>query len=178
MKFLPISKTKAKKIALTVGKHAALVGLGLCGIALIMFFYYTWDLPRPENFTDLPFVQSTKIYDRTGKVLLYDIYGEEKREVVPFDKISENIKKAIITSEDARFYQHNGVDLKALARSFLVDVRLRAARQGASTITQQLIRSVYLNRDKTISRKVREIQKTKFLSGISTRFPLAKIPMA
>ena len=57
-----------------------------------LFLYYTWDLPQPEKFTETPFIQSTKIYDRTGKVLLYDIYGEEKRVIVPFDQISTNLK--------------------------------------------------------------------------------------
>src|SRR5689334_22892933 len=107
-------------LALTIGKYAAFAILGLSLLLVGLFFYYTWDLPRPESFTELPFIQSTKIYDRTGKVLLYDIYGEEKREIVPFDKISDNVKHAVLSSEDARFYQHGGVDVKALARSILV----------------------------------------------------------
>jgi len=145
------------ELALKIGKYTAFTILGLSLLTLGLFFYYTWDLPRPENFTELPFIQSTKIYDRTGKVLLYDIYGEEKREIVPFDKISDNLKHAVLSSEDARFYQHGGVDFKALVRSVLVDLKLRSTSQGASTITQQLIRSVYLSPQKTIARKIREI---------------------
>ena len=142
---------------LRVGKYLLFILLlGIVGI-LGLFFYYTWDLPRPEKFTETPFIQSTKIYDRTGKVLLYDIYGEEKREIVPFDKISDNLKHAVIASEDARFYQHGGIDIIGLLRSVLVDLRLQSAKQGGSTITQQLVRSVYLNDQKTIARKVREV---------------------
>ena len=66
-------------------KYAAFLFLALCIFILGLFFYYTYDLPQPEQFTQTPFIQSTKIYDRTGKVLLYDIYGEQKREVVAFD---------------------------------------------------------------------------------------------
>jgi 1A family penicillin-binding protein len=145
------------KKLLVIGKYILFTFLGLCILGLGLFFYFTYDLPQPEKFAENPFVQSTKIYDRTGKVLLYDIYGEEKREVVPFDKISDNLKHAIISSEDARFYQHGGIDLEAIFRSILVDLKFRSASQGASTITQQLIRSVYLTRQKTIARKIREI---------------------
>ncbi len=140
-----------------IGKYLLFVFLAGCIFILCLFFYYTYNLPQPEKFTETPFIQSTKIYDRTGKVLLYDIYGEEKRQIVPFDKISDNLKHAVLSSEDTRFYQHGGVDFIALLRSVLVDLRLQSASQGASTITQQLIRSVYLNNERTLARKVREV---------------------
>ena len=154
----PVNKKNKKiKIIFLAGKYLAFLFLAGCAFVLFLFFYYTYDLPRPEKFAETPFIQSTKIYDRTGKVLLYDIYGEEKREIVPFDKISDNLKHAVLASEDARFYQHGGVDLKALARSVLIDLKLQSVSQGGSTITQQLIRSVYLTNQKTLSRKVREL---------------------
>ncbi len=128
-----------------------------CLAIIIMFFYYTWNLPRPEKFTETPFIQSTKIYDSTGKVLLYDIFGEEKREIVPFDKISDNLKHAVLASEDYRFYQHGALDFIGMARAVWVDLTSQSKSQGGSTITQQLVRSVYLTRQKSISRKVREI---------------------
>ncbi len=152
-----MDKNKILKTILTIIKW--LVFLFLAGIIFLLglFIYYTYDLPRPEKFTENPFIQSTKIYDRTGKVLLYDIYGEEKREIVSFDKISDNLKNAAITSEDYRFYQHSGIDLLAIARSVLIDLKLLKTTTGASTITQQLIRSVYLTKERTISRKVKEV---------------------
>lgn len=148
---------KAEIIILRILKYVALLLLAIPAVGVFLFFYYTWDLPRPEKFTETPFVQSTKIFDRTGRVLLYDIYGEEKREIVPFYRISDNIKHAVLASEDARFYQHGGIDLRSLARAILIDLKLKAPSQGASTITQQLIRSVYLTNQKTLSRKVREV---------------------
>src|SRR5258706_1318820 len=153
-----VSPDKKRKInILLIGKYMLFLFLIACIFIIGLFFYYTYDLPRPEKFTENPFIQSTKIYDRTGKVLLYDIYGEEKREIIPFDKISDNLKHSVLTSEDARFYQHGGIDLEAIARSILVDLKFQAASQGASTITQQLIRSVYLTNQKTLARKVREV---------------------
>lgn len=152
---------KTINVVFKTGIYAAFFALGLLLLAMGLFFYYTWDLPRPENFTELPFIQSTKIYDRTGKVLLYDIYGEERREIVPFDKISDSIKHAVLSSEDARFYHHGGIDIKGLARAILVNLKLKnggmSSNPGGSTITQQLIRSVYLSRQKTLARKIREM---------------------
>ncbi len=148
---------KNKKTILKALKYLSFLGLAMVIFMIGLFFYYTYDLPRPEKFTETPVIQSTKIYDRTGKVLLYDIYGEEKREIVSFDKISDNLKHAVIASEDARFYQHGGVDLEGILRSLLVDLKLQSASEGGSTITQQLIRFVYLTNQKTLERKVREI---------------------
>ena len=150
-------KNKNIRILLLIGKWLAFLLLALALFVLFLFFYYTYDLPRPEKLTESPFIQSTKIYDRTGKFLLYDIYGEEKREIISFDKISDNLKHAVLASEDYRFYQHGGIDFLAIIRSVLIDLKLQKASTGASTITQQLIRSVYLTKQKTLSRKVREV---------------------
>ena len=146
-----------KDTLITIGKYLAFLFLGGCLLILALFIYYTWDLPRPEKFAENPFIQSTKIYDSTGKVLLYDIYGEEKREIVSFDKISDNLKHAVLASEDSRFYQHGGVDIRRTLKAVWVDLTSQSKVQGGSTITQQLIRSVYLTSQKSIARKIREI---------------------
>lgn len=144
------------KITFFILRWGLFLFLIFCIFVIGLFFYYTYDLPRPENFTEKQFFQSTRIYDRTGKILLYDIYGEEKREIVTFDKISQNLKNAVLVSEDDGFYSHGGIDLKSLVRAVLVDLRFQSKSQGASTITQQLIRSSFLTGQKTISRKIRE----------------------
>ena len=149
--------SKRKKILIYIAKYLAFLFLGGFLFVLIVFIYYTWDLPQPEKFTETPFIQSTKIYDSTGNVLLYDIYGEEKRETVSFDKISDNLKRSVLTSEDSRFYQHGGIDFGGILRAAWVDLTSGSKSQGGSTITQQLIRSVYLTNQKSISRKIKEI---------------------
>lgn len=156
-KFVKNLKNKKWKIIFGAFKYLGLLFLVGCLFILGLFFYYTYNLPRPENFMETPFIQSTKIYDRTGKTLLYDIYGEEKREIVSFDKISDNLKHAILASEDSRFYQHGGIDFEGILRAILIDFKLQSVSQGGSTITQQLIRSVYLTNQKSIARKIREI---------------------
>lgn len=125
--------------------------------SFLVFIFYAKDLPRPEKFTEKQFVQSTKIYDRTGKVLLYEIYGEEKRTLVSLSAAPEYLKQAVIVTEDSNFYHNIGIDFKGILRSVLINLRIKEPIYGGSTISQQLIRSTFLSNEKTIERKVREI---------------------
>jgi len=122
-----------------------------------LFIYYAKDLPRPEIFSERQIVQSTKIYDRSGKILLYEVYGEEKRTWMPLGEIPEYLKQAVIAAEDANFYHHPGVDFNGVARAILTDLKIGKPVYGGSTIPQQLIRSTFLSTEKTAERKTREI---------------------
>src|SRR3989338_1296758 len=113
-------------------------------------------LPDIADFSERPIAQSTKIYDRTGKVLLYDIHAEEKRTVIPFDEIPLVIKNATVAIEDDTFYQHYGVRPLAILRAFVANIVQRGIEQGGSTITQQLVKKTLLTGEKTISRKIKE----------------------
>ena len=127
----------------------------LSGIGV--FIYYAKDLPRPEKFTERSFIESTKIYDRTGEVLLYELYGETKREIIPLSEMSNNIKNAVIATEDARFYSHHGIDFFGILRAFKLNLDSGKPTYGGSTISQQLIRSTFLTLEKSIARKVKEL---------------------
>ncbi len=126
-------------------------------LALSVFVYYAKNLPRPEDFNERQPIQSTKIYDRTGKVLLYELYGEENREIVSLDKISKYFQEAVISTEDANFYKHHGIDFDGIIRAIKLDITSGHLAYGGSTISQQLIRSTFLTPKKTIGRKIREI---------------------
>ncbi len=128
----------------------------LLGLVLV-FIYYARDLPRPEKFTERELIQSTKIYDRTGEVLLYDIYGEEKRQYVSIEEVPEHLKLAVLAAEDSRFYNHIGLDVRGVARAFWENIKTRRFSQGGSTISQQLIRSSFLTTEKTFERKIKEL---------------------
>jgi len=149
-------KEKKRRLFFVLKLLAGLFALGVFCV-LLAFIYYAKDLPRPEKFLEKKTFQSTKIYDRTGEVLLYTIHGEEKREVVSLNEISPHLRQAVIATEDANFYQHRGVDPRGILRSLLVDLRLKKPVYGGSTITQQLIRSSFLTLEKTAERKIREI---------------------
>ncbi len=123
----------------------------------LLFVYFAKDLPRPERFLDRPIVEPTRIYDRTGEYVLYTIYGEERREIIPLSNIPDHFISALLTAEDSRFYEHFGVDLTGIARSILMNFKSGSTVAGGSTISQQFVRSAFLTREKTFMRKVREI---------------------
>lgn len=126
------------------------------GISLIaaLFFFYT---PTIQEFENASRKQTSVIYDRTGTHILYEIYGEENRKALTPDQIPENIREATIAIEDENFYSHPGIDIVAIARAMTVNLEQGTYEQGASTITQQLARSVLLSREKTLTRKIKEV---------------------
>lgn len=140
--------------------QAALFGMLILPVlAFAAFVYYAKDLPRPEKLSEVTLVQPTKIYDRTGNVLLYEVYGEERRRVILLEDMPLFLQQAVIATEDAEFYEHIGISFKGTARSLLVNLGLRKSGlklPGGSTITQQLARNSLLTREKTIPRKIRE----------------------
>ncbi len=138
------------KVSLTTILISLFLGVGL-------FIYFIKDLPRPEKFTEGVIAQSTKIYDRDGQVILYEIFGEERRTIVSLDEMPEFLKWAFISAEDKNFFKHRGLDFKGIFRAFLYDLKLGKPVQGGSTITQQLIRCYFLTRHKTLKRKTREM---------------------
>jgi 1A family penicillin-binding protein len=118
-------------------------------------------MPSLESVAERRIEQSTKIYDRTGAVLLYDLHQDVKRTIVDFDKISPYIKQATVAIEDARFYEHYGVEptaiVRAVLKNILIILNLRDGYvQGGSTITQQVVKNSLLYSDKKISRKLKE----------------------
>lgn len=116
------------------------------------------EIPDFSLFETRKVSESTKIYDRTGKILLYDVHKDVRRTLVPFDAISPYVKNAAVAIEDDQFYQHHGIILRAILRATLVNLGLREgyAGQGGSTITQQVIKNALLTNEKTIARKVKE----------------------
>lgn len=134
-----------------------LIFIGVAIFAVFVVFIFFVKIPTLTNFSDRKIVQSTKIYDRTGKILLYDIHGQEKRTVVSNDQIPDYVKNATIAVEDDTFYQHYGVRPLSLIRAFVFDLLKRNKEQGGSTITQQLVKQTLLTADKTFIRKIKEI---------------------
>jgi len=133
-----------------------------CGVAGLLFAigvfaYYAKDLPSPGKLNKRQVVESTKIYDRTGEHMLYEIHGEEKRTQISIKDMGEVIKAATIAAEDQSFYQHHGIYFKSIARAAIYDLLGRHVSQGGSTITQQLIKNTVLTPEQTFTRKVKEV---------------------
>ncbi|OJI08653.1 MAG: hypothetical protein COV08_03720 [Candidatus Vogelbacteria bacterium CG10_big_fil_rev_8_21_14_0_10_49_38] len=116
-------------------------------------------LPVPDFesfFTKQIAEQSTKIYDRTGEIMLYDVRGVRQTSV-PFQEIPETIKKATLAIEDDGFYQHKGFQISSIIKAFWVNLLAGEVVQGGSTITQQVVKNSLLTRDRTLTRKVKEL---------------------
>ncbi len=131
---------------------------GICAIAVAIYaIILLKDLPSPEQFGTRKISQSTKIYDRTGKNLLYEMHGEERRTIIPFEEIPDVAKQATLAAEDANFYNQPAFDWKAIVRATVVNLKEGRFAQGGSTISQQLAKNALLSPEKTIIRKLREI---------------------
>lgn len=135
---------------------AIAVGIGmLIGGASILWAALT-PIPDLNSFDSRKVAQSTKIYDRTGKTVLYDLNHDVRRNVVPLSEISPNLQKAAIAIEDSDFYKHGGVSFRAIARAIWVDIMTMSFAQGGSTITQQVVKNTILSGVKSPVRKFQE----------------------
>ena len=119
---------------------------------------YVWaGLPSTANLSTARLPLSTRIYDRTGTILLAEIHqGSERRQVVPIQQVAPAMQKATVAVEDRTFYQHGGLNLLRTAQAGLDDLLHLRFNQGGSTITQQLVKNIYLSGDRSILRKVDE----------------------
>jgi len=119
---------------------------------------YVWaGLPSTANLSTARLPLSTRIYDRTGTILLAEIHqGSERRHIVPLQQVAPAMQTATIAVEDRTFYQHGGLNLLRTGQAGVDDLLHLRFNQGGSTITQQLVKNIYLSGDRSILRKVDE----------------------
>ena len=137
--------------------------------AITLFWVSSFRVPTSESIRERRIIESTKIYDRTGKVLLYDTGGNIRRSIVPIEEISRHIKNATIAIEDKEFYSHKGVKPTAFIRATLVNILSLDFSQGGSTITQQVVKNSLLTSEKLISRKIKEWVLAVKLEQVATK---------
>lgn len=125
--------------------------------AAILFAWLAATLGDPAKLLESVKIQSTKIYDRTGTVLLYEVAGDEKRTVISLNDIPKHVQQATIAVEDRKFYEHKGIRPTSIMRAVLADIFTGELQQGGSTITQQLIKNTILSNEKRITRKIKEV---------------------
>lgn len=132
-----------------------ILGGGLIFAGFIFITIATIKIPDLKSFEERKIVKSTKIYDRTGEIVLFDIHESLKRTVIPFTQMGTNIKNAVVAVEDSEFYNHNGVRIDRTLKAIFNNIT-GGSTQGGSTITQQLIKNSVLTSEKKISRKIKE----------------------
>ena len=135
----------------------SVLSIGIVIFALLVGWIATLSLPDFNNFENRSISNSTKIYDRTGKIVLYNIHDNVRRTEVPLSEISPYIRQATISIEDSHFYEHFGFRPTSFIRAMFVNLISGGYSQGGSTIDQQVVKNALLTREKTITRKLKEI---------------------
>jgi penicillin-binding protein 1A len=141
-----------------------ILALAAVGTLVGIFYYYGSDpnLPNFKNIGEYRPEQVVKVLDREGKLI--GELGSTHRTVVPYQKIPKVMVQALLAAEDAEYFEHEGVDYKGMVRAFIENVIRRKFAQGASTITQQVVKQMLLTPEKSMRRKVQEIILARRLS--------------
>ena len=136
------------------------LGLGVLGLASAFFgmvMAVSQDLPAIEDYAQFKEAKNTEVFDSQGEVI-GTLSSNQNRILIPPESISPNMKNAVVAIEDSRFYEHRGIDFQGLGRALMQDVITRSASQGASTVTQQLVKqALEAQSDRTVFQKVREM---------------------
>jgi len=154
-------KKNWKALARSVAVVMVIVGLALSLLGAlaftIMMAWISRDLPDPNTLLTREVAQSTKIYDRTGDVLLYEVHGDQNRTMVKLSEMPEYIKNATVAIEDKGFYEHHGIYWRGLVRAFTVGFLQNRRVEGTSTLTQQFVKNAILTNERTVTRKLKEL---------------------
>ncbi|MBY0110913.1 PBP1A family penicillin-binding protein [Patescibacteria group bacterium] len=147
---------RRKKLHPITERFAVALGIGLLMGGLLLIFIALTPVPDLNSLSYRKVEQSTKIYDRTGETVLYDLNTDVRRNIVPLESMSKNVQEAVIAIEDDQFYNHIGVRPISFLRAVLANISTGSFSQGGSTITQQVVKMTLLTGEKSVIRKVHE----------------------
>jgi len=154
-KFFTRKLTRLQKLQLKISVRVIIICLAAISLVLYSYFAVFRGLPSPKELESRQPDVSTKIYDRDGN-LLYKIYKDQNRTIVPLTRIPLNARLATLAAEDAEFYSNPGFSIKGTFRAIIQNIQT-GSLQGGSTITQQLVKNTLLTPEKTITRKIKEL---------------------
>lgn len=146
---------KKRLVTLTTLASAVLIFMvvGLFG-TVIVFAYFSRELPNPNRLLERSFELSTRFYDRNDK-LLYEVFGDKNRTLIKLEEVNPYVTYATLSTEDSEFYLHKGYSIRGMLRA-LRNTLTGEGLQGGSTLTQQVIKNTLLTQDRTIVRKIKE----------------------
>lgn len=147
---------KTKKLDLITKIIIGAISIVLLSIGGGLIWASTLRLPDISTFEARKIANSSKITDRTGEVVLYDIHQSVRRTEIPLNEMGENIIEAVLSIEDTHFYNHKGIRPTSIIRASLNSLKTMSFSQGGSTITQQIVKNTLLTTDKKITRKLKE----------------------
>lgn len=153
-----LSVARRKLLMIAILRYCALAAVGLAIIGILafigLFTWYSRQLPKPGEIVRRSGF-STKLYDRNG-TLLYDLFDQERRTPITIDKVPEYVKQATVATEDKDFYKHKGFDALTFLR-IPYNLLMRQRVVGGSTLTQQLVKNVFLTNERSVVRKFKEL---------------------
>lgn len=149
IKILLENKTRRKVYIWAIGAVTVVF------IISIISYYILKELPTIHTLDEYTPSLTTRVFDRNGEFIAQ--FALEQRAFLALDKIPRALQNAVIAMEDEKFFRHWGISFKGILRALLRDISRKKAAQGGSTITQQLAKNILLTREKTITRKIREI---------------------
>ena len=164
-------------LLLAVGWTAGLAVAGAVAVALVIAVALAMAYPNLPDVSELADYRPKlplRVYSAEGALI--GEFGEERRNLTPIDDIPQIMKNAVLAVEDTRFFEHGGVDYKGMVRAVLANMG-RVKSQGASTITMQVARNVYLSSEKTFTRKIYEILLTFKLEHLLSKNQILEIYM-
>lgn len=150
------------RITLRVARWGLLLGLlsAVAGVGTLAAMFAVYgadaDLPDVARLKRFRPKQVTRVLAADGKTLIGEIY-EERRTRVPYERFPKVLVDAVVCAEDARFFEHEGLNVWGMVRAFFVNLRAGHYRQGGSTITQQVVKTFFLSPKRTLRRKVQEV---------------------
>ena len=146
----------SKKMKILLGVTLSAAGIIIFSIAGVVLYIYSLsrELPSIKEVSSFRYNEPMVVYDANGVVIAE--LGPERRYPVPMKKIPKHMVQAVIAVEDARFYEHKGIDVWGIARAFMANIRAGRVVEGGSTLTQQLVKVIYLNPEKKLKRKIKE----------------------
>jgi penicillin-binding protein 1C len=136
-------------------KYAFFGVVAIIILTVLLFVYYSFQLPQPGKIAETKYADATRIYDRKGE-LLYSVYADENRTYVGLSKISKDLQRATISVEDENFYKNKGFDPLGPLR-IIKNLILTQRAIGASSITQQLVKNILLTNERNLPRKIKEL---------------------
>ncbi len=148
-------KSRTLRILAGLGAIGAVLLLGIIYAFLSAYVYLAPSLPSSAGMRSFPLQVPLRVYTRSGALISQ--IGEQRRVPVSYEEIPELVREAFLAAEDDRFFQHGGIDYFSALRSIYVDLTTGDYSQGASTITMQTARNMFLTRDKNVTRKLQEI---------------------
>ena len=130
-----------------------IIGIGILFFVAYLYNNTKFDIEKIEYYNPS---LTTQFFDRNNK-LVANIFDKENRIYIPFDKIPGRLIEILVATEDTSFFEHHGFNIEAIFRALLKDIKAGKKVEGASTITQQVVKMLYLSREKKIERKIKEL---------------------